>query len=57
MVSLTVRQKDAAEAGAGARTGEDGFKEFGGAMKKDFLFAPDWVNLNHGTLCHLLILP
>ncbi|KAH6609803.1 cysteine desulfurylase [Trichoderma cornu-damae] len=45
MASLTLRQRDAGE----AEIGEDGFKVFGGQMKKDFLFAPEWTNLNHGS--------
>ncbi|RFU82044.1 cysteine desulfurylase [Trichoderma arundinaceum] len=46
MVSLTVRQRDPAEE---APIGEDGFKVFGGHMKKDFLFDPEWTNLNQGS--------
>ncbi|PTB65672.1 selenocysteine lyase-like protein [Trichoderma citrinoviride] len=45
MASLPVRQREEGE----ARVGEDGFKVFGGEMKKDFLFAPEWTNLNHGS--------
>ncbi|KAL7811651.1 selenocysteine lyase-like protein [Trichoderma gracile] len=45
MASLPVHQREGGE----ARVGEDGFKVFGGEMKKDFLFAPGWTNLNHGS--------
>ncbi|KAL6887347.1 selenocysteine lyase-like protein [Trichoderma longibrachiatum] len=45
MASLPVRQREEGE----AKVGEDGFKVFGGEMKKDFLFAPNWTNLNHGS--------
>ncbi|KAL7948751.1 PLP-dependent transferase [Trichoderma barbatum] len=45
MVSLTIRERDGEE----AKVGEDGFKVFGREMKKDFLFAPEWTNLNHGS--------
>ncbi|KAL6863611.1 selenocysteine lyase-like protein [Trichoderma novae-zelandiae] len=45
MTSLPVRQREEGE----ARVGEDGFKVFGAEMKKDFLFAPGWTNLNHGS--------
>ncbi|KAK0766332.1 hypothetical protein N5P37_000053 [Trichoderma harzianum] len=45
MVSLTIRERDGEE----AKVGEDGFKVFGREMRKDFLFAPEWTNLNHGS--------
>ncbi|TFB02664.1 hypothetical protein CCMA1212_005449 [Trichoderma ghanense] len=45
MASLPVRQREDGE----AKVGEDGFKVFGGEMKKDFCFAPGWTNLNQGS--------
>ncbi|KAL6907208.1 PLP-dependent transferase [Trichoderma evansii] len=46
MGSVTVPLRNDLEKG---KTGDDGFKVFGGQMKKDFLFAPGWTNMNHGS--------
>ncbi|UKZ61801.1 uncharacterized protein TrAtP1_003059 [Trichoderma atroviride] len=46
MGSVTIQQRN--ELGEG-KIGEDGFKVFGGQLKKDFLFAPGWRNINHGS--------
>ncbi|PON23473.1 hypothetical protein TGAM01_v207707 [Trichoderma gamsii] len=46
MGSVTVQQQHGLGEG---KIGEDGFKVFGGQLKKDFLFAPGWRNINHGS--------
>ncbi|PTB38747.1 uncharacterized protein TrAFT101_006770 [Trichoderma asperellum] len=46
MGSVTVQQQNGLEEG---NIGADGFKVFGGQLKKDFLFAPGWRNLNQGS--------
>lgn len=50
MGSVTVQQQN----GFGEEVGVDGFKVFGGHLKKDFLFAPGWMNINHGELSHTM---